>query len=262
MDAEMRKVEAGDAAGGPEPGSGPWETEAGPVGARDSDLARELDSLLVIGELVGRIAHGVNNPLAGIRNSFLLIKGAVEPDHPHFRYVDAIEREIQRIATLTRRLADNYRAEADAAVGVPIATIVGDAVRQAEAALGDAAGRVDADLRGMPGDFHAPAGLLRHGIQQLVEAALRATPAPGRVVVRGTVADGVLAVTIRYPATAAAPTATLRHARRLFSSLAGEVACQCSDGTGTLAAYAVTGVEASEPATARGKNSAGGGEDR
>ena len=59
---------------------------------------REVETLTTMGRIAARVAHEINNPLAGIQNSFLLLRDAIPADHPHYAYVGAIEREIRRIA--------------------------------------------------------------------------------------------------------------------------------------------------------------------
>ncbi len=92
------------------------------------DQLREVESLSTMGRLAARVAHEINNPLAGIQNSFLLIKDAVPESHPHHSYVGAIEREIGRIAGVTRQLYETYRPETDGARETSIPNVVGDAV--------------------------------------------------------------------------------------------------------------------------------------
>jgi PAS domain S-box-containing protein len=65
---------------------------------------RQSETLSTMGRLAARIAHEINNPLAGIQSAFLLIKDAIPPTHPHVKYVGAIEREVARIGNVTRQL--------------------------------------------------------------------------------------------------------------------------------------------------------------
>lgn len=71
----------------------------------------EGEKLAATGRMSARIAHEINNPLAGIKNSFLLIRDAIAPDHPHRPYVERIDREIDRIARIVRQMYDIYRPE-------------------------------------------------------------------------------------------------------------------------------------------------------
>lgn len=56
--------------------------------------------------LAARAVHDIRNPLAGISNSFYLIKNAIPESHPYYEYVGTIEREIKRLAAATRRLTE------------------------------------------------------------------------------------------------------------------------------------------------------------
>ena len=60
------------------------------------------------GSVAARAAHEINNALAGIQYSFLLIKDAIPVEHPQHSSVAAIERGISRIAAATQRLAEAY----------------------------------------------------------------------------------------------------------------------------------------------------------
>src|SRR5690606_21009858 len=88
---------------------------------------REVEALSSMGRVAARVAHEVNNPLAGIRSAFALVKDAVPEDHPHRHYVGAIEREVERIASVTRQLYEVYRPDQEPD-NASLATIVNDAV--------------------------------------------------------------------------------------------------------------------------------------
>ena len=70
-------------------------------GARDPE---GQDSPSAAGEVAPQVAHAINNALAGVQYSFLLIKDSIPADHPHYSSVAAIERGIARIAAVTRHL--------------------------------------------------------------------------------------------------------------------------------------------------------------
>lgn len=145
---------------------------------------RELESLSSMGRLAAKVAHEINNPLAGIQNSFLLVKDAIPEHHPYYRYVGAIEREIGRIAAITRQLYETYRPEPEGAATASISTIIADAVAMLQQINRSSTAVIEVDTSGSPGVVGVPAGLLRQAIYNLVQNAIDASPEGGKVLVR------------------------------------------------------------------------------
>ena len=53
--------------------------------------------------------------MAGIKNSFLLVKDAIPQNHRYFEYVGRIEKEIDRVSQIVRQMFDLYRPDATSA---------------------------------------------------------------------------------------------------------------------------------------------------
>ncbi|MFQ5964148.1 MAG: ATP-binding protein [Candidatus Scalinduaceae bacterium] len=69
----------------------------------------ESEKLAAVGRMAARVAHEINNPLGGIKTSFLLIKDAVPENHQYYQYVGMVEKEIGRITRIVRQMFDLCR---------------------------------------------------------------------------------------------------------------------------------------------------------
>ena len=161
------------------------------VRKRAEDVLREVESLTTMGRMAARVAHEINNPLAGIQNAFLLIKDAVPPEHPHRSYVGAVEREITRIAGVTRQLYETYRPEQNGAHGTSVSALVSDAVALLEQVNRASGVRIEVNLAGLPATVRLPEAILRQSLYNLVQNAVEASPPGGVVEVAATVEGGV-----------------------------------------------------------------------
>ncbi len=74
-------------------------------------LRLKSEKQVAVGRMAARIAHEINNPLAGIKNSFLLVKRAIPTDHKHYEFVGRIEKEIERVARIVRQMFELYKPE-------------------------------------------------------------------------------------------------------------------------------------------------------
>jgi PAS domain S-box-containing protein len=163
---------------------------------RAQDALREMDTLSTMGRLAARVAHEINNPLAGVQNSFLLIKDAIPATHPYFQYVGAIEREIARIASITRQLYETYRPESDGVRDASVGTVVADSVAMLQQVNRHAKATVEVDTSGAPGVVRVPAGILRQAVYNLVQNAIEASPPGGRVRVKAWKENGSFHLTV------------------------------------------------------------------
>lgn len=157
---------------------------------------RQAETMSTMGRLAARIAHEINNPLAGIQSAFMLIKDAIPPTHPHIKYVGAIEREIQRISQVTRQLYETYRPETEGSTQAPVQTVVGDAVAFLEQVNRTTGVSIAVELGGIAAVVRLSDSLLRQCIYNLAQNAIEASPPGSRVLVSGAIdgADFVLRV--------------------------------------------------------------------
>ncbi len=156
---------------------------------------RQAEALSGMGRVAAKVAHEINNPLAGIRSAFMLVKDAVPESHPHHHYVGAIEREVERIATVTRQLYETYRPEPEDARG-SLATVASDAVVFLGQVNRGKEVTIDTEFDGVPSVVPFRGGLLRQIVYTLVQNAVDASPQGGRVVIHGAVVGRDLVLTI------------------------------------------------------------------
>ena len=148
---------------------------------RVEETLREIGALTTMGQLAARVAHEINNPLAGIQNAFLLVRGAIPTDHPHYRFVGAIEREIARIAAVTRQLYETYRPDQSLMTSSSVILAVTDAVSFLEQLNRSRQVTITTDLSHAPSLVPVPDALLRQTLYNLIQNAYDASPVHGTI---------------------------------------------------------------------------------
>jgi PAS domain S-box-containing protein len=155
-----------------------------------TESLRQAETMSTMGRLAARIAHEINNPLAGIQSAFLLIKDSIPVAHPHFKYVGAIQREIERISQVTRQLYETYRPETEATAHAAVQTVVSDSVVFIEQVNRHSGVAIAVDLGNVAAVVRLPASMLRQCVYNLVQNAIEASPEGATVMVHGEIEGG------------------------------------------------------------------------
>ncbi len=156
----------------------------------------ESEKLATTGRMAARIAHEINNPLAGIKNSFLLLKDAIPSTHQHYDYVGRIEREIDRIARIIRQMFDLYRQEQDEVRRFRADNAIHDVIALLEPSFREHGLTCEIDAEKAAAVVALPEGLLRQVLYNVIQNAVEASPAGGGVKVAAAIADNVINISI------------------------------------------------------------------
>jgi len=158
------------------------------------EALRESEKVVAKGQLASEIAHELNNPLAGIKNSFLLIKGAIGRDHPYHNYLGLIDKEIGRISNIVRQMFDLSRPSEIEATEFSI----DDTIREVVTLLGVNCRKhnVVIGISGKSAVATLPEVSLRQVLYNVVKNAIEASPPGGEVEITQAITEGVLTIRV------------------------------------------------------------------
>jgi two-component system sensor histidine kinase HydH len=164
-------------------------------GARQRDrLQVELERgrrLAALGEMSSVIAHEVKNPLASLKGHAQLLVEALPETGPARTKADRVVNEATRLERLTTDLLDFVRSGALRREDADARAMVDDVVAE----LG--AERIDVVAIGETAHFSLDVPRLRQAVVNVVQNALQASPADGRVEVELTGARSALVIKVR-----------------------------------------------------------------
>ena len=148
---------------------------------RAEELLRESEKLAATGRMAARIAHEINNPLGGIKNSFLLIKDAIPKDYTYYEYVGRIEKEIDRIAHIVHQMFGLYRQEQKPTKRFSVDETIRDVVALLESSCRQHQIKIELDTARVPVIDAMLEGSLRQVLFNIIRNAIEASP-PGEKV--------------------------------------------------------------------------------
>lgn len=157
---------------------------------------RKIEKLAVLGQLAAGVAHEINNPLAGLRNAFELIKADLTPQHPHFELLELVDREIERVGSIIHQMYQLYGRAPQTATELDLAKSVRDVVEL----LNRGARKQGVSLLREPvaplPSVRLPEGEVKQVLYNLIQNAIQASPAGQTVTIRIAVDQDEIRVTV------------------------------------------------------------------
>ena len=163
---------------------------------RTEEMLRESEKLAATGRIAARIAHEINNPLAGIRNSFLLIEDAIPRSHPYYGYLARIEREINRIARIVRQMFDLYRPDHVLPSKIQLGQTIHDVVALLRTIAPERGVKLEVDTTGAIEPVSLPEDSLRQVLYNIIVNAIEASPAGGVVTITAMLREDNAEITV------------------------------------------------------------------
>jgi signal transduction histidine kinase len=140
------------------------------------DLEFRLRAVAGMGRLAARIAHDINNPLAGIKSAFALVRGTIPPDAPEYEYVALIEQEVERIAHVVRQMYELYGDRSGCAAWFDVHRVLARTLETLEEKASHRRIRLRYDDRVTLPQVRLPEGDIRRIVLNIVDNAIDASP--------------------------------------------------------------------------------------
>lgn len=148
---------------------------------RIEEALRQSEKLAATGRMAAGIAHEINNPLAGIKNAFQLVKQAIPEGHEHASFVERIDAEIERIRRIVHQMYTLYTPDQETPRRVRLGELLADArlVLEPSAREHRVTLAVNDATQGRP--LLLAEGQLRQVLYNLIDNAIVASPADSTV---------------------------------------------------------------------------------
>jgi hypothetical protein len=137
---------------------------------------RQMEKLAALGQLAAGVAHEINNPLAGMRNAFELIKSSLSPNHEHYDLLELIDREIERISAIIHQMYQLYRRSPQRASTFSLLQILREVVYLLEAAASKKGVKLQLEPANEAIEVHLAEGEVKQILYNLLRNAIQASP--------------------------------------------------------------------------------------
>jgi PAS domain S-box-containing protein len=171
---------------------------------------RQMEKLAALGQLAAGVAHEINNPLAGMRNAFELIKSSLSREHEHYELLALIDREIERISAIIHQMYQLYRRSPQQPAPLSVSRIIGEVTYLLESQAQKLGVKLQWRRSDDPLEVVLAEGEVKQILYNLIRNAIQASPAGETVLVDARRECSEIAVSVEDNGPGIPPDVTVR----------------------------------------------------
>jgi PAS domain S-box-containing protein len=156
----------------------------------------QSEKLAATGRMVARVAHEINNPLAGIKNTFLLIKDAIPKDYKYYKYISMADKEIGRISRIVQQLFDLYRPYQERDIEFNVNMTIRETISMLESMCDEGEVSINLDIDKEPVMVTMTEDYLRQILFNIIRNSIEASPRGGLVGISVEVDREIMAIMV------------------------------------------------------------------
>jgi len=142
-----------------------------------------MEKVAATGQMAARVAHEINNPLAGIKNAFTLIQREIPTDNRYYSYTELIRKEIDRIAGIIQQMYKTYSPKAGKPVRFNLGATLSDVCRLLASKAKQHNVLIETRLPDEPVEVLQPEGEVNQILYNLILNAIQASHSGEKVLI-------------------------------------------------------------------------------